>query len=120
MQSSRLVVIPYPDTPFIEALVIGVPTVGLWSKDLWEWRDDAADVLDALREANIVFDDPMAAAAHVDSVIDAPASWWSAPDVVRARGLFIERFARQGDWLAEWTEALGRLRAEGEQAACQT
>src|SRR5690606_33519411 len=41
MRRSRVAVISYPDTPFIEAMAIGVPTIGLWNPELWEMRDDA-------------------------------------------------------------------------------
>jgi putative transferase (TIGR04331 family) len=109
MQRARLVVVPYPDTPFIEAMVIGVPTIGLWSASLWEWRDDAEEILEMLRNANIVFDDPAAAAAHVDDVVDRAEGWWASPEVVDARAGFIRRFAREGSWLDEWELALSDL-----------
>jgi putative transferase (TIGR04331 family) len=111
MRQARVAVIPYPDTPFIEALVLGVPTVGLWDPALWELRDDARAPFDALTEAGVIHSDPKAAAAHVDAIYDDPSTWWDAPATRAARDAFIERFARPGDWLPAWSAYLRDLGA---------
>ena len=51
MAKARLVVVPYADTPFIESMVMGAPTVGLWDPELWELRDDARPAFDALERS---------------------------------------------------------------------
>ena len=48
----------YPDTPFIEAMAIGVPTIGLWDPGLWEMRADAAPHFDRLERLGVVHSDP--------------------------------------------------------------
>jgi putative transferase (TIGR04331 family) len=111
MQTARLAVLTYPDTPFIEALVVGVPTVGLWRTDLWEMREDARAPFEALAEAGVVHGDPAAAAAHVDAIHEDPAAWWETSEVRAAREAFVERFAPAVDWRARWREALEDLAA---------
>ena len=111
MRQARVAVIPYPDTPFIEALVLGVPTIGLWDRSLWELRDDARGPFDALFEADVIHEDPRAAAAHLDAVYADPAGWWDAPATRAARDTFIQRFARPGDWLTAWSGYLRELGA---------
>ena len=111
MRQARVAVIPYPDTPFIEALVLGVPTVGLWDRSQWELREDARAPFDALFEAGVIHEDPPAAAAHLDAIYDDPAAWWEAPATRAAREVFIQRFARPGDWLAAWSAYLRELRS---------
>jgi hypothetical protein len=103
MMTSGVVVVPYPDTPFIESLVIGAPTVGIWEDRLWKMRDDAEAPFEALRAAGVVFSDARAAAAHVDRVYDRADEWWRSAEVQAARRAFLERFALTGDWLAEWS-----------------
>lgn len=112
MADARMAVVSYPDTPFLEALVVGVPTVGLWCGAFWEWCDEASGILQLLQEARIVFDDPVAAADHVAAVVDDPSGWWEDEGTARARGAFIQRFARPGDWLGAWAEGIARLRTE--------
>ena len=109
MARSRLVVVPYADTPFIEAMVMGAPTIGLWDPELWELRDDARPAFEALERAGVIQRDPEAAAAHVDAVYADPLAWWDSPETRAARDIFIERFAAPGDWLAEWTAYIRAL-----------
>lgn len=110
MQRAAIAVVAYPDTPFIEALVIGVPTIGLWDPALYEWRPDARDLVLALGEARIVFADPEAAARHLDAVADDPGAWWRSRETTVARARFLERFAPVGGWLSDWSTQLRRLR----------
>ena len=85
MESSRVAVLAYPDTPFIEAMLLGVPTIGLWGTDLWNWRDDAQEPFDALAAAGVVFSDPAAAATKLDEVYaDADGVVGAAGDPGRA------------------------------------
>ena len=109
MARSRVVVVPYPDTPFIEAMVMGVPTIGLWDPDMWELRDDARPAFDALEAAGVIHRDPIAAATHVDSIYADPRRWWDGPATREARERFIERFAAPGDWLSSWAAYIRRL-----------
>ena len=109
MAVARLAVITYPDTPLIEAMVLGVPTVGLWETDRWELRDDAQAQFDHLRDAGVIFSDPGAAAAQVDRVYDRADEWWGSAEVQAARRAFLDRFAASGDWLAQWSAFLREL-----------
>jgi putative transferase (TIGR04331 family) len=110
MAAARLAVVTYPDTPFIEAMVLGVPTVGLWDPSLWELRDDAQAPFDALRHAGVLFSDPEEAAAHVDRVYEHAGEWWGSADIQAARRAFLERFAIGGRWLDGWASFLRELR----------
>jgi putative transferase (TIGR04331 family) len=111
MRDARLAVITYPDTPLIEALVLGVPTIGLWSADLWEMRADVEPLFRGLAEVGVIHHDATSAAAHLDAVVDDPAAWWRRTDVQAARAAFLARFGMRGDWRATWSEALRALAA---------
>ncbi len=110
MRRARVAVVSYPDTPFIEAMVIGVPAIGLWDPDLWEMRPDAAPYFDRLAEAGVVHSDPAAAAAKVDEVYERADTWWSGAEIQRARLEFLERFARGPGWRPHWVRILRELR----------
>jgi putative transferase (TIGR04331 family) len=110
MARSRLAVIPYFDTPFIEAIVIGTPTIGLWNPHHWPVRQELEPLLERLGAVRIVHSDPRSAAAHIDSVYDDVGRWWASEDVARLRAELLYRVARGGDWLDAWTLQLRRLR----------
>jgi putative transferase (TIGR04331 family) len=110
MAQSRLSVIPYLDTPFIESIVIGTPTVGVWKPARWPLLAELEPLFERLRDLRVVHADPAAAAAHVDAVYDEVERWWDSPEVARARAGFIERFAVAGDWLSAWSARLRALR----------
>lgn len=113
MAASRLAVIPYLDTPLIESIVIGTPTVGLWNPARWALMGELEPLFARLRELGIVHANPAAAAAHIDAVYDEVGGWWDSPEVVMARAEFVERLAVPGDWPAAWSARLRELRSSG-------
>jgi hypothetical protein len=108
---AALVVVSYPDTPFIEALLVGTPTIGLWPARLWPLREDAREPFARLARLGVVFDDPGEAAAHLDAVAADPAGWWRRADIQAARSAFLSRFAAiPRRPLAPWLAHLRELR----------
>jgi hypothetical protein len=111
MAHAALVVVCYPDTPFIEALLTGTPTIGLWPARRWPLREDAREPFERLARLGVVFDDPDAAAAQLDAVAADPAAWWRQADVQAARSAFLSRFAAiPRRPLAPWLAHLRELR----------
>jgi hypothetical protein len=110
LRTARLAVLAYPDTPFIEAMVLGVPAIGLWNPAHWRLREDARPAFAALEEAGVLFASPEAAAAQVSEVYAGASEWWSSGDVAAAREEFLTRFAPPGDWLAAWSTHLRPMR----------
>lgn len=109
MRTARLSVVAYPDTPFLEAMVMGGPVIGLWDTSKWNMLPDAAEHFDELERLGVVHGDPGTAAALVDDVYARADAWWASPEIRAAREAFIERFAMDGDWLAEWSRILNGL-----------
>lgn len=90
LSSSRLVVCTYSDTTFAEAMASGVPTILVHRPEFYEKVAEAHHLIAALTAANIVFDDAIKAAEHVNSIWDTAVAWWAQPDVVAARDLFYQ------------------------------
>lgn len=111
MRRARLVIVPYPDTPFIEALTLDAPTIGLWNYASWELRADVRPIFDMLADADIIFSEPAEAARHVEQVAADPSVWWNSRPVRDAREAFVDRMARRGEWLSAWSNGLERLAA---------
>jgi putative transferase (TIGR04331 family) len=110
MATSRLAVIPYIGTPFIESMVIGTPTVGLWNPARWPLLAELEPLFARLCKVGVVHHEPSSAAAHIDAVYDDTATWWTAPAVARVRAEFVQQFAIPGDGLNAWAARLGELR----------
>lgn len=107
MRQSRLTVVTYPETAFVEALTMNVPTIGLWPETLFELRDSVGPTFDALREAGVVFHDAPAAARHVDAVYTQADAWWRQGTIQAVRRQFLERFGlAAADWRAAWVRYL--------------
>lgn len=82
----------------------GLPSILLYNARLWEAIPQMNALLEKLRAANILFHDPLRAAAHFNGIwYDADGRWQSAK-VLEARRLFnMEAMALDGDMLTQWS-----------------
>lgn len=116
MRNARLAVITYPETSFIEALTLNVPTIGLWDFSLYEMRPEAQPYFDALQKSGIIYSDPKEAAQKVADVYGCATSWWNSEEVQSARLAFLERFGLASrDWRRRWVRYLKELAASSRQ-----
>ena len=100
---ARLIVCTYPETTLSEAMASGLPVILVYPAGLWETAPEMDSLLAQWREAKIAFDDPRAAAAHVEAVWDDVEGWWESPAVRRAREEFFSKaLDLSADWLPRW------------------
>jgi putative transferase (TIGR04331 family) len=106
----KLVIIDYPHTTFLEALVVNVPCVFFWDYDIYLMRKEAEEYFTLLRKADVLFQDPESAAEKVNEIYDKPLEWWSSFEVQTARNDFCRRYAYASkDWLKIWAKELKQL-----------
>ena len=104
-RNSKLIICTYPSTTFSEAMVSNIPTVMIYLEELWELQTEFDELLMKLKEMNIVFSDPVAAANHVNDISDAPEIWWNSSDVTSARMDFKVMCGHPSEvWLEEWSD----------------
>jgi len=112
MRQARLVIVDYPETAFIEALVMNVPLIVFSDLASWPIRDDAREYFDMLKTAGIFYDSPGEAASKAAGIYDDSGSWWQSRRVQDARGRFIQRYGyADKDWRRAWIDGLSGLYA---------
>jgi putative transferase (TIGR04331 family) len=110
MKKAKLVVIDHAHTSFLESLTINVPSVFYWDHDIYSMRQEAEPYFQALRDAGILYKDPVSAARKVNEIFDDPEEWWLSDDVQDARKEFCDRFAyARKDWMDVWVKELRKF-----------
>ena len=110
LNQSRLCVCFYNGTPMLEVFVANFPTIVYFNPNNCELNESAQPYFDELREAEILFDDPVAAASQVNKVYQNPISWWGNAKVQKAKDRFCSRYARSGsDLISIWKKEILRV-----------
>lgn len=110
---ARLLIFDHRGTSFLQALTANAPTILFWDGVLDKDREEAKEYFDLLRNAGILFHDPVAAAEQVNRVWDNVEDWWGRPGLQAALKKFVNRFCRSSDkWESEWMEALLKMMPE--------
>lgn len=111
MQKVKLVVIDHPSTPLIEALTINVPCIFFWDYEMYLMRPETEKYFNLLRDAGILFKDPLNAAKKVNEIFNDPMGWWQKDTVQKAHLEFCKEYAyARKDWAKIWTQELTGLR----------
>jgi len=87
-EQAKVIVCTYPNTSFAEGMVSGQPTILFYQKLFWELDDHFKPILNILRRAKIVHDDPVSLSKHLDEIWSDPELWWSSSKVLQAREAF--------------------------------
>lgn len=89
IQKSRLVIIDYLSTSYLESLLANIPTIFFWNKAAYPLEAAYSDFYDILIEVGICQTDPVEAASFVEKIKSNPERWWSQDDVQSARKKFV-------------------------------
>ncbi|MFC1644078.1 LIC12162 family protein [Candidatus Omnitrophota bacterium] len=113
MKKVKLVVMDYPGTAIVEALVMNTPTIIFYDSDLWAVNDDAREYFEMLKNAGIVHPDPVSAIKKIEETYDNILQWWEREDVQNARSEFVKKYGyATKDWRKIWARELCSLREE--------
>ena len=105
--SSRLIIVDYPGTTFLEAMATNIPSIFFWDPVFFEMRQGVNGYFDELVEVGILFYSPLAAAEKVEEIYPASKEWWYQDKIQNVRKRFCYKFARLSDkWVREWKEEL--------------
>ncbi|AEF99587.1 LIC12162 family transferase [Methylomonas methanica] len=90
MQRSRLIVVNYLSTSYLEALIADLPTIILWNENAYLLDERFEDFFDVLIHAQICHRDPVEAANFIEQIKASPEEWWGSPLVRHARESFLK------------------------------
>lgn len=94
LSRSRLAVFAYDSTGILETLSLGYPTICFWFGGLDHLLPNAKPYYEILRDAEILFDTPEAAAEFVETHWENIKEWWESAKVRNVREVFCNQFAR--------------------------
>lgn len=100
MRTSRLVVIDYMATSYLETMSMNIPTVLFYKRNSNFFNAYSADFLEDLIRVGICQDNPESAAKFVELISVNPEDWWFQPDVQAAKDRFLEKNLGKPEYLA--------------------
>ena len=91
MLSSRLVIIDYLSTSYLECIHMNIPTICFWDPKTMSLKDSYTGFFDDLISAKIVHTSPDSAAKHVEEVYINPEVWWKSETVQNLKNKWLNR-----------------------------
>lgn len=105
MSGSKLIIVDYLGTAFLECLAIDVPTILLLNTEYFPLRREAIEYFDLLRKVGVYHQSPIGAAEQLNRVAKDPITWWKSPDVIRSVKIFKDKYAKSSiDYLRSWMQ----------------
>jgi putative transferase (TIGR04331 family) len=105
---TRIGIMTYNGTTFLESFAMDVPTVIFWNPDHWELRSSAERDFMDLERVGIFHATPESAAQHVSLVWSDVNSWWQSGDVRSVLARFMTRYCHQPPDIVSSLEAVLR------------
>ena len=100
---SKIIVCTYPQTTFSEAMNSGAPTILIYSEGFWEFHESFLELIEQLKESQIIFTCPKKAAVHINNIWENPELWWNKSETFKVRQNYIQMCCKTNDnWINEW------------------
>ena len=105
IKNAKIIVCSYPQTTFSQAMASNKPTILIYDPEYNEYPAEAEEVIDKLKSAKIIFNDPYKAASHVNLNWNNIEEWWLSDGVVSAKNYFYKIALKvNANWDTEWEE----------------
>ena len=109
IQQVNLVIAGWNSTTYLEVMALDIPLVLFWNPNLFELNKDAVELFEELKKVGIFHESPASAAIHVDEIWDDIDSWWSNPEVVKAKNNFVNMYVKPVDLVSNLNAELKKL-----------
>ena len=90
---SKICIVTYNATTFLETFSINTPTVIFWNPKHWELNESSKIYFNKLKKAGVFHDTPESAARHVNLIWQDVKSWWDSEIVQEAIKSFKDSYA---------------------------
>jgi putative transferase (TIGR04331 family) len=90
MRRSRLIVVNYLSTSYLESIIADIPTIVLWNQRTNLFTTQYSYAFDSLIESEICHTDPEKAADFINKVKADPQLWWQSQKVREGRQMFLD------------------------------
>ncbi len=107
IKKSKLLICGYPETPLMESMISGVPTLLLYLEKYWKFENDYQELIKDMADNKMLFTSSKKAFEHISNIHENPYEWWNSNNVLRVRKKFhLECGKVSDDWLNEWQNYL--------------
>ena len=89
MQKSRLIVVEYLSTSYLEAMIADIPTIFFFNEEIYHLKEEYRSFYFPLIKAGICQTNAINAAKFVEQIKEQPEQWWQTPSVQEAKNLFL-------------------------------
>ncbi len=90
MSKSKLVVVDYISTPYLQSIVSDIPTIFFHNQSIYFLKEEYKTFFDPLIEAGICHTSPESAAEFIATIIDDPNKWWDSMRTKELRDVFLK------------------------------
>lgn len=108
VENSRLVVLTYNSTGYLEFFAAGVPTIIFWDMETRPVRNSAIPYFEELKRVGVFHETPESAAVYVNKIWDDVDAWWSSAEVQEVLTRFKEQYCYCPDNLLDRVEIVLR------------
>lgn len=91
MLKSRLVIVDYVSTAYLEALMMNIPVVFFFDPNANYLKEDFKDFYKPLIDVGICQTDPVKAAKFIEQIVDNPEQWWTSERVQKGKNEFLNK-----------------------------
>lgn len=108
MLKSRLVIVDYVSTAYLEALIMNIPVVFFFLPQANYLKEEYSDCYNVLIDAGICQTDPVKAAEFIEKIADNPETWWFSEDVQNARNIFLNKNFKKPQVMIDYLLSLAK------------
>jgi len=108
--NAKLNIFDHMHTGYLETLSMNIPTVIIIPKNIYYFRNSVKPYIQKLKDAKILFEDPIEASEFVDKVYDDIDKWWQSDKVQKNRKEFCYNYSRVSEnWVDEWIDEFSKV-----------
>jgi putative transferase (TIGR04331 family) len=90
MKKSRLIIVDYLSTSYIESMKANIPTIFFWNELAYPLEPEFKDFYSSLISVGICQTNPIEAGIFIEEIKNNPEQWWNQDSVQTAKNSFLE------------------------------